>query len=170
MKKILRIVENNRANSWIRFGNLFIDRIVILALFMAFGFFATLMYEVFAIAFFYDIAISLGSVNKLMDIIITSTTYFLYALLMEYFTKGRTIGKYITGTRAISTDGTEPTFYDYFIRNISRLVPFDAFSFLGGGNGWHDSWSDTRVVNVKKYKTETQMKSEIENIGVKEIA
>ncbi|MDR6160092.1 MULTISPECIES: RDD family protein [Chryseobacterium] len=170
MKKILRIVENNRANSWIRFGNLFIDRIVILALFMAFGFFATLMYEVFGIAFFYDIAISLGSVNKLMDIIITSTTYFLYALLMEYFTKGRTIGKYITGTRAISTDGTEPTFYDYFIRNISRLVPFDAFSFLGGGNGWHDSWSDTRVVNVKKYKAETQMKSEIENIGVKEIA
>ncbi|MFN4364660.1 RDD family protein [Chryseobacterium hispalense] len=170
MKKILRIVENNRANSWIRFGNFFIDRIVILALFMAFGFFATLMYEVFGIAFFYDIAISLGSVNKLMDIIITSTTYFLYALLMEYFTKGRTIGKYITGTRAISTDGTEPTFYDYFIRNISRLVPFDAFSFLGGGNGWHDSWSDTRVVNVKKYKAETQMKSEIENIGVKEIA
>jgi uncharacterized RDD family membrane protein YckC len=170
MKKILRIVENNRANSWIRFGNLFIDRIVILALFMAFGFFATLMYEVFGIAFFYDIAISLGSVNKLMDIIITSTTYFLYALLMEYFTKGRTIGKYITGTRAISTDGTEPTFYDYFIRNISRLVPFDAFSFLGGGNGWHDNWSDTRVVNVKKYKAETQMKSEIENIGVKEIA
>ena len=170
MKKILRIVENNRANSWIRFGNLFIDRIVILALFMAFGFFATLMYEVFGIAFFYDIAISLGSVNKLMDIIITSTTYFLYALLMEYFTKGRTIGKYITGTKAISTDGTEPTFYDYFIRNISRLVPFDAFSFLGGGNGWHDSWSDTRVVNVKKYKAETQMKSEIENIGVKEIA
>jgi uncharacterized RDD family membrane protein YckC len=128
------------------------------------------MYEVFGIAFFYDIAISLGSVNKLMDIIITSTTYFLYALLMEYFTKGRTIGKYITGTRAISTDGTEPTFYDYFIRNISRLVPFDAFSFLGGGNGWHDNWSDTRVVNVKKYKAETQMKSEIENIGVKEIA
>ncbi len=170
MKKILRIIENNRADSWVRFGNLFIDRIVVLALFMAFGFFASLTYQIFGIAFFYDMAVSLGSVSKLMDIIITSTTYFLYALLMEYFTKGRTIGKYITGTRAISTDGTEPTFYDYFIRNISRLVPFDAFSFLGGGNGWHDSWSDTRVINIKKYKAETQMKSDIESIGVKEIA
>ncbi|SEM15347.1 RDD family protein [Chryseobacterium taichungense] len=170
MKKILRVVENNRAGSWLRFGNLIIDRIVVLILFMMFGFFASLSYEIFGIEYFINLATALGAVNKFMDIVITSTVYFLYALLMEYFTKGRTVGKFITGTRAISTDGTEPTFMDYFIRNISRLVPFDALSFLGGGNGWHDSWSDTRVINIKNYKAETQIKSEIESIGTKEIA
>lgn len=170
MKKILRVVENNRADSWLRFGNFIIDRVVIYVLFMAFGFFASLTYELFGTLYFINILDKLSSVNRFWDILITSTTYFLYLFLMEYFTKGRTVGKYITGTRAISTDGTEPTLYDYFIRNISRFVPFDVFSFLGGENGWHDSWSDTRVINIKKYKAETQMKSEIENIGVKEIA
>lgn len=170
MKKILKIVENNRATSWSRFGNYIIDRIAVLAFFALFGFFASFMYQLFGIEYFINVATALGSVNKLMDIIITSTVYFVYALLMEYFTKGRTIGKYITRTKVISTDGTEPTFKDYFIRNISRLVPFDALSFLGGGNGWHDSWSDTRVINIKNYKAETQIKSEIESIGTKEIA
>lgn len=169
MKKILKIIENNRADSWIRFGNYIIDRVFVLVLFMAFGFFASLSYEIFGVEYFINLATALGSVNKFMDIIITSTVYFLYALFMEYFTKGRTIGKFITGTRAISTDGTEPTFKDYFVRNISRFVPFDALSFLGGGNGWHDSWSDTRVINIKKYKAETQIKREIDNIGTKEI-
>lgn len=88
---------------------------------------------------------------------------------MEYFTKGRTIGKYITGTRVIRTDGQNPTFEEYLIRNISRLVPFDAFSFLGGGNGWHDSWSDTRVINIKNYEAEKQAKDDINSIGTKEL-
>ncbi len=170
MKRILKIVENNRSNSWVRFGNFIIDRVVIYVLFLAFGFFASLTYQILGIEFFINIALELSSVNKFMDILITTTVYFLYIFLMEYFTKGRTIGKYITGSKVISTDGTQPTLQDYFIRNISRFVPFDALSFLGGGNGWHDSWSDTRVIHIKNYKAELQSKSEIESIGTKEIA
>ncbi len=67
------------------------------------------------------------------------------------------------------TDGNEPTLSDYFMRNIIRLVPFDALSFFGE-NGWHDSWSDTRVINIKNYQAERQTKNEIDNIGLKEIA
>ncbi|WP_449401403.1 RDD family protein [Chryseobacterium wanjuense] len=154
----------------VRFGNFIIDRVVIYVLFLAFGFFASLTYQILGIEFFINIALELSSVNKFMDILITTTVYFLYVFLMEYFTKGRTIGKYITGSKVISTDGTQPTLQDYFIRNISRFVPFDALSFLGGGNGWHDSWSDTRVIHIKNYKAELQSKSEIESIGTKEIA
>lgn len=87
---------------------------------------------------------------------------------MEYYL-GRTLAKYITGTKVISIDGEKPTFMQILGRTFSRIVPFDALSFLGE-NGWHDSWSDTRVIDIKKYTTETQMKREIENIGVKEIA
>lgn len=66
-------------------------------------------------------------------------------------------------------DGTEPTFNDYLIRNISRIVPFDTLSFFGE-NGWHDKWSETRVINMKNYQAEIQAKSEIEDLGKKEIA
>jgi uncharacterized RDD family membrane protein YckC len=89
--------------------------------------------------------------------------------LIEYFSKGRSLGKYITGTKVVMTDGNEPTLSDYFMRNIIRLVPFDALSFFGE-NGWHDSWSDTRVINIKNYEAERQAKNEIDAIGVKKIA
>jgi hypothetical protein len=34
-------------------------------------------------------------------------------------------------------------------RTFSRFVPFEPFSFLGSGHGWHDRWSDTRVVRTR---------------------
>lgn len=34
---------------------------------------------------------------------------------------------------------------------MARMVPFEAFSFLGE-RGWHDSWSGTQVVEVRKPK------------------
>ncbi len=34
-----------------------------------------------------------------------------------------------------------------FIRSLCRLISFEQFSYLGGGlNGWHDSLSNTQVV------------------------
>ncbi|CAN0592803.1 unnamed protein product, partial [Laminaria digitata] len=35
-------------------------------------------------------------------------------------------------------------------RTAARFVPFEAFSFLGGdATGWHDRWSNTRVVRLR---------------------
>lgn len=167
MRKILKIVESNKASLGIRFAHLIIDRIVVYALFFFFGVFSSLTYELLNIEFFSNITDEMAGMSKLQDILITSFVYFLYLLLMEYFTKGRTVGKYITGTKVISTDGLEPTFQDYFIRNISRFVPFDALSFFGE-NGWHDNWSDTRVINIKNYEAESQAKDEINSLGTKE--
>lgn len=169
MKKILSIVEYNKSSLGIRFANLVIDRIVVFLFFVFFGFFSSLTYELLNIEFFINLVDKLSNISKIEDIILTSTVYFLYAFLMEFFTKGRTIGKYITGTKVMSTDGTEPTFQDYFIRNISRVVPFDALSFFGT-NGWHDSWSNTRVISIKKYESEKQTKADINSLGEKEIA
>lgn len=169
MRKHLKIIEDNRASKGIRFLNFIIDRIVIYVLFFLFGAFSMLMYEVFNVEFFINITDKLASANKLQDILITTLTYLLYIFLMEYFTKGRTIGKYITGTKVMSLDGSNPTFQEYLIRTVSRVVPFDGLSFFGE-NGWHDTWSDTRVINIKNYQAERQTKSEIDNIGIKEIA
>lgn len=169
MRRILSIVEYNRSSLGLRFANLIIDRIVVFVLFFLFGLFSSFTYQLLNIEFFINITDKLTNLSKIGDMILTSTVYFLYLLLMEYFTKGRTIGKYITGTKVISTDGAQPSFQDYFIRNISRFVPFDGLSFFGT-NGWHDSWSNTRVINVKKYESEKQAKADINSIGEKEIA
>ncbi|CAM2888564.1 hypothetical protein DRF59_07760 [Chryseobacterium flavum] len=169
MRKYLVIVDRNRSDKWIRFANFFIDRLVITVFFLAFGFISSLLYNLANIDFFINIVYKISEVNRFLDILITSSIYFLYTFLIEYFTKGRSIGKYITGTKVICIDGTEPTFNDYLIRNISRIVPFDGLSFLGE-NGWHDKWSETRVINIKNYQAEIQAKSEIEDLGKKEIA
>ncbi|AZA80634.1 hypothetical protein C1637_12640 [Chryseobacterium lactis] len=169
MRKYLAVVDRNRSQKMVRLAHLIIDRLVIYFIFIAFGFFSSLLYELTGIAFFFEIVQKMASVSKVTDILITASVYFIYIFLIEYFTKGRSIGKYITGSKVICIDGSEPTFKDYFIRNISRFVPLDAFSFIGE-NGWHDSWSETRVINLKNYKAERQAKSEIDELGRKEIA
>jgi uncharacterized RDD family membrane protein YckC len=57
-----------------------------------------------------------------------------------------TPGKMLTRTRVVSLDGSKPSFGQILGRTLSRFVPFEAFSFLGSGSGWHDRWPKTRVV------------------------
>lgn len=72
-----------------------------------------------------------------------------YYTLMEGFTKGRTIGKFFTGTQAVHIDGSNISFKQAFLRSISRFVPFEPFSAFGYAP-WHDSWTDTIVIKKKK--------------------
>lgn len=62
---------------------------------------------------------------------------------------GATPGKLLTETRVTNEDGTQPSFGSIFIRTVSRLVPFEAFSFFAN-DGWHDKWSNTIVVKEEK--------------------
>ena len=66
---------------------------------------------------------------------------------------GRTLGKRITGTIAVNEDGSELTFDKAFARTLCRLIPFEAFSFLGGQGrpkGWHDRIPNTKVISTRK--------------------
>lgn len=84
----------------------------------------------------------------------------IYGLLMfitETVFNGRSLGKLITGTRAVNPDGSDITFQKAFIRNMVRAIPFIAFSALGNPcTPWHDLWSDTIVVEVKKVALQQQ--------------
>lgn len=71
----------------------------------------------------------------------------LYTLLEG--ASGKTLGKLITGTRALKTDGSNLTWKDAFMRSLCRIVPFEAFSAFGG-HPWHDRWTDTIVVKERK--------------------
>ncbi len=87
--------------------------------------------------------------NFLVDLVLPILVLLSYYTGMEAMFDGKTIGKYLTGTRAIRLDGEPMDFKTAFVRSILRLVPFEAFSFLGPGRGWHDQWSDTRVVDER---------------------
>lgn len=63
---------------------------------------------------------------------------------------GRTPGKLLTGTRVVTLTGEPPSFGQCLGRAFARCVPFEPLSFLGGdGVGWHDKWTDTRVIRTR---------------------
>jgi uncharacterized RDD family membrane protein YckC len=78
---------------------------------------------------------------------VTFLAWLLYYPLMELAT-GKTIAKYITRTRVVNWNTQPADGYDIMKRNLMRLIPFEWLSFLREyPTGWHDSFSDTSVVN-----------------------
>lgn len=162
-------VRASKASNGLRFLNFILDRLVIYAAFFIVGALAMAIYQFTGIQFFADIIDGMSNVGRLTDLFVTNLIYLSYLFSMEYFANGRTIGKFITGTKAISNDGAKLSAEQAFIRTISRIVPFEAFSFFGE-NGWHDKWSSTSVVSVSKYTDEVTKNNDINQIGAKEVA
>ena len=89
--------------------------------------------------------------NGLIGNIFGMFLFALYYLICEGSLKGKTIGKYITKTRAVNPDGSRMDTSTIVKRSFCRLVPFEQFSFLGSGTaGWHDRWSNTIVIDETK--------------------
>ena len=84
----------------------------------------------------------------LLSFIVGYFNYLVYYTLCEKLFKGYTLGKLITGTKAIRQDGKELSFKDAFLRSLSRLVPFEVFSGFSTLT-WHDSWTDTMVIKAR---------------------
>jgi uncharacterized RDD family membrane protein YckC len=84
----------------------------------------------------------------LLSLLIGYLNYIVYYTLCEKLLKGYTLGKLITGTRAIRQDGGELTFRNALLRSLSRCVPFEVFSGFNTLT-WHDSWTDTKVIKAR---------------------
>ncbi len=71
-----------------------------------------------------------------------------YILLEGIF--NRTIGKFVMGTFIINGRAfTKPTFGQIIGRTFLRLIPFDPLTFFANKPlGWHDTISNTMVVNM----------------------
>lgn len=122
-----------------RLGNLFLDM---------------LFYFVFAFVFGIILAlIGLGdSIERMNDHLLGLIILLIYYVPQEAFS-GRTLGKLITGTKAVSEDGTKLTFGKALGRTLCRFIPFEAFSFLGGQGrpkGWHDRIPKNKVISTRK--------------------
>jgi uncharacterized RDD family membrane protein YckC len=56
----------------------------------------------------------------------------------------------ITGCKVVNEKGGRPSFGQILGRTFARLIPFEAFSFLGTtGRGLHDSVAKTFVVKCR---------------------
>jgi uncharacterized RDD family membrane protein YckC len=117
----------------------------------------------------YGVEFSLGALFSLMDQVGVTAhgaqiiarlspagyVFFSCGATIAYYTVceglwGRTLGKLATGTRAVMISGAPLSWNVALQRSLLRLVPFEAFSFLGSrASGWHDRWTSTCVIDLR---------------------
>lgn len=73
-------------------------------------------------------------------------TYLGYYAIMEIKCQ-KTIGKFITKTTVVKSNGDRPSAGDIITRTLCRLIPLDRLSFLLTNHGFHDRLSQTKVIN-----------------------
>lgn len=108
----------------------------------------------------------ISTMNKFEEFLLGYVIAFIYYFTFEALTGGRTLGKYITGTKVLTWYGERPSVGRFAKRTLCRFIPFNPFSFIPeGATGWHDSISDTVVVDIKKYKQELEYRTAFNEIG-----
>lgn len=90
----------------------------------------------------------LGGLPPMMLFICLLLYYILVYSIPEFLFK-KTLGKVLTGSHVLKSNGEAMTFGDALSRSACRLIPFDWVSFLMSTRGWHDTLSDTIVIKDK---------------------
>ena len=127
----IRLVEASKGK---RFANYLIDGIIA-------QFFSFILGMV--------LGMSYGVSNNLLDSLWGIAVLVGYYMAFEHLNNGRTIGKLATRTKVVTETGETPTVEMLIGRTFARLIPFEAFSFLGArNNGWHDRLSKTMVIDL----------------------
>lgn len=130
-----------------RFLNLIIDRIAYTGFSYIFNYF---------IAGFYIQALSEMLGYQLywimaFNVLISLCIYALFMGGIEALFKGKSLGKLMTGTRAVNEDGSTISPRTAMLRGLSRMVPFEVFSALTTPCvPWHDRWTRTYVIDEKQ--------------------
>lgn len=94
--------------------------------------------------------------------LLVSLPAFLYYVLLETFMNGKTVGKMLLKTRVVKLDGSKPSFANYFVRWILRIIDVvlttgagAAITILMKGNGQRigDIAAGTTVISEKEKLT-----------------
>jgi len=131
--------ELEPAGNGLRFGTYVVDTICIYILNFLFGFalYASLGDQ------------ALVFLDHFPPLLIGIVIFIFYYLLFEGLL-ARTPGKFLCRTIVVDEDGGPPRFRHILIRTLSRLIPFEPFSFLFAERGWHDGIAHTLVVPVRR--------------------
>lgn len=157
----MEITNNVLAAKSKRFGNFVIDLIFRYVLVFILSFIAAIIDPEGFTAW-------IGSLTRLEDIMYSLILMIVYFIVTESIFQ-RTVGKLITGTKVVMADGSKPGFGTIILRTLCRLIPFEAFSFIGdNAYGWHDNFSNTYVVDIKLYNEALSRESSFDDIGKSE--
>jgi uncharacterized RDD family membrane protein YckC len=160
--KKVKITPQMYASKGKRFANFIIDYIGQLIIGGAIG---IAMAIISAITGDYEYVAWIDTMGTLGEYALGIVILIIYYMVFETIT-GRTLGKYITNTKVLTEDGQKPEADKILYRTLSRMIPFEAFSFLGDeGRGWHDSLAKTVVVDVKKYNEIVELQNSLSEIG-----
>lgn len=119
-----------------------------------------LLYSIGAILLLTTLNLDMGDTWALY--LLVSLPAFLYYVLLETFTNGKTVGKMLMKTRVVKLDGSKPSFANYFVRWILRVVDVVLTSGAGAvitillkGNGQRigDIAAGTTVISEKEKLT-----------------
>jgi len=148
-----------------RFANNIIDTIVYYLLIYLIGYLSGWLYAAFGYEGMYNYITGMGPFETTVFNLAIMTLYYLF---MEGFMQ-KTVGKLITGTIVIMDDGIKPELGTIALRTLCRFIPFEAFSFFNdSARGWHDTITNTYVVDAKKYKEIIERKESFELIGTEQ--
>ncbi|HEY8895411.1 MAG TPA: RDD family protein [Niastella sp.] len=88
-----------------------------------------------------------NSNSDLLDLLYFFSVYALFMGIMEAGYKGKTIGKFLTKTKAVNLDGSPISIKTAFARAFIRAIPLNPLSALTSAcNPWHDKWTNTTVI------------------------
>lgn len=134
-----------------RFANYIIDKIMLYLYAIVLGLlFAVVLILIGNETYFDEMEESMSLGQKAMEWLLGLVMFIIFYTFIEYVFNGKTIGKLITGTRAVTEDNKKMDFNTTLIRTLCRLIPFEAFSFFRDEpRGWHDEFSNTRVIEDK---------------------
>jgi uncharacterized RDD family membrane protein YckC len=165
-QKKFTITNDLLASQGQRLGNYFIDLIFQYALIFALSIIAGIILGLIGIDGFSEWADSIDRIEEYFFGAIIMVLY--YSITESLFS--RTIGKLITKTIVVDINGEKPASGIIIKRSFCRLIPFNHFSFLGGNTrGWHDSISNTYVVNEKLLQIKKDQFYALDEIGNSDI-
>lgn len=165
-QKNFTITNDLLASQGQRLGNYFIDLIFQYALIFALSIIAGIILGILGIDGFSEWADSIDRIEEYLFGAIIMVLY--YSITESLFS--RTIGKLITKTIVVDINGEKPASGIIIKRSFCRLIPFNHFSFLGGNTrGWHDSISNTYVVNEKLLQIKKDQFYALDEIGNSDI-
>ncbi len=157
----LYIDDSMKVNRWMRLANFLLDIVFYYILSLLIG----VVFGLLALTGIDGPLIWITEADPLTSRLLGIAIILMYYLFTESITQ-RSIAKFITGTMVVMEDGSRPEARTIFLRTICRFIPFEPFSFFGSDErGWHDSITNTYVVNTKKYKEAIALKNSFEEIG-----
>ena len=87
---------------------------------------------------------------SLSDQLLLSFFYGFYMSVLEAVLQGKSIGKFITGTRTVDMQGHRISSKAAFVRGLLRVIPLEPLSALAiFPFPLHDRWSGTMVIDER---------------------